>query len=101
MLTYQHVYSFNKQIQSSNTYRNAKQQEKKSLHTTKRLQSVLTEKNSSDASPPLSKGRMFSFFLVYLIALSLFKWKIWAKTEFSKSLVLVPWRINVFLLFSI
>lgn len=65
--------------------------------TTIRLQSVLREKNSKEVSPPLSNGLMLSFFLEYFTALSRFRWWISASTEFNMALVLVPWRISVFL----
>ncbi|BAS72402.1 Os01g0513850, partial [Oryza sativa Japonica Group] len=65
--------------------------------TTIRLQSVLREKNSREVSPPLSNGLMLSFFLEYLTALSRFRWNKSASTEFRTALVLVPWRISVFL----
>lgn len=57
----------------------------------------MSEKNSSEVSPPLSNGLMLSFFLEYLTALSRFRWNKSASTEFRTALVLVPWRISVFL----
>lgn len=70
--------------------------------TAKRLQSVFAERNSSEVSPPPSKGRTLSFFLENLTAAppAFFRWYRSEMTFFIKLLDLVPWRSINLLTFS-